>query len=436
MRSKNLLALGGRLLKSGHRLRVTGAGLGYFAAWLLLLLAGWHQQLNLLLMTAGLAAGPIVASFAISGRTLRRVRFSRRTPGFVFAGRPLAIHYDLENRRTLAAVLAMEVVDELQPVDRTIPGAIRLEPRIVFDRVPPRRRGHVRWASVAPARGEYRFTNSALITRAPFGFLERSETVSTPGGLIIYPDVARLARRWRRFDREATESRKGSRHDRTAQQQEYHGMRDYRAGDSLRWIHWRTTARLGRPMVKEFEQQGQQGLAVLLDPWLPRSRISSEHREALERVVRFAASVCYDTCRQQGRRLLLGWTGAVPEVRHGPSSTRLLHELLGALATLRGSSEGQLAMLCESMPPAILREARIVVVSTRPVSLMDQSTRSPRLAQAMARGLGNRLIVLDASRGEIEPLLEGPADDPVRIDAQVEYREGIPEPRQSAESSP
>ena len=420
MKSKRLLALGGRLLRTGHRLRVTRAGYGYFAAWLVLLLAGYHQQLNLLLMTAGLAAGPIVASFVISGRSLRRVRLSRRAPGFAFAGRPIAIDYGLDNARTFTAALALEVLDGLAPVDRAIPGARRLAPRLVFDRVAPHQMGKVRWASTAPGRGEYRFEPPVIVTRAPFGLLERSEIVPLGGGLIVYPEIARMNRRWRRLEREATESRKGRRHDRTAQQQEYHGMRDYRAGDSLRWIHWRTTARLGRPIVKEFEQQGQQGLAVLLDPWLPSTGVEPEHREALERAVRFAASVCYDTCKQPGRRLLLGLTGSEPEVRQGPASTRLLHELLRALAVLRGAPEGRLAALCEAMPPAFLREARLVVVSTRPISIAEEAANSPRLAQAVARGLAARLIVLDGAEDAIGRFLDGPAELPDRAETEAE----------------
>src|SRR5436305_9628133 len=96
--------------------------------------------------------------------------------------------------------------------------------------------------------------------------------------------------------RESTQTKRGRRHDRSAQQQEYHGLRDYRAGDSPRWIHWRTSARVGKPMIKEFEQQSEQDLAILLDPWLPRSKVTAEQRATLELMIRFAATVCLETC--------------------------------------------------------------------------------------------------------------------------------------------
>src|SRR4029079_9357348 len=167
------------------------------------------------------------------------------------------------------------------------------------------------------------------------GLLERRVTTGSPEALIVYPTVGKLSRRWQLTEREATETRLGQRHDRSAQQQDYHGLREYRAGDSPRWIHWRTSARLGTPMVKEFEQQNEQDLAVLIDPWLQRSKVTPEQRESLEQVIRFAATVCLETCRHLGRRLILGWTGPAPGVRQGPASVKLLHELLEQLAIMR-----------------------------------------------------------------------------------------------------
>ena len=71
----------------------------------------------------------------------------------------------------------------------------------------------------------------------------------------------------------------------------------------------------------------------------PRS--PPEQREALEQAIQFAATVCLETCRHQGRRLLLGWTGPTPGVRQGPASVKLLHELLEQLAVMRPATEGE-----------------------------------------------------------------------------------------------
>jgi uncharacterized protein (DUF58 family) len=389
-----------------QRVLWTREGGVYILAWVGLMVVGFQQQVNLILLVAGLAAGPVVASFLVSWGMLRKLRAGRRLPPYAFAGDPFPIDYTLENDRRWTAALALFLEDEGVPADRAVSGSSGLGPRVFFERVPGRDRARVRWTGTADRRGRYRFRTMEVATRSPFGLVERRVMIDDPGELIVYPAVGQLTRRWHLMQRQATETRRGRRHDRTAQQQEYHGLRDYRPGDSPRWIHWRTSARVGQPMVKEFEQQNEQDLAVLLDPWLPRTKVAPEQREALEQAVGFAATLCLETCRSQGRRLLLGWTGPTPGLRQGPASVKLLHELLEQLAVLRASSEGALAALFDIMPPATLREAVLVVVSTRPVNLIEEAEQSSRLSGASARGLLGRVVLLDASRGDLDDLVQ------------------------------
>ena len=54
-----------------------------------------------------------------------------------------------------------------------------------------------------------------------------------------------------------------------------HSVRDYVEGDSLRKVHWRSTARRGQLMVKELEDSPRDDVAVVLDAWrgCPRARL-------------------------------------------------------------------------------------------------------------------------------------------------------------------
>ncbi|CAN5792672.1 DUF58 domain-containing protein [soil metagenome] len=425
------------LLRPSQRLRWTREGFVYIIVWLSLLAVGLWQQVNMVLLIAGLAAGPIIGSIFVSKGMLRGLWISRRGPRYVFSGEPLALVYTLKNDRRWVEALALVAEDVLEPVEPSSPRTTALYPQVFFPKVSGRDQSRETWRGVAPARGRYRFGFTDLVTRAPFGLLERRATYDDPGELIVYPEVGTLSRRWRLMHREATETRRGRRHDRSIQQQEYHGLRDYRPGDSPRWIHWRTTARLGVPMVKEFEQQHDQDLAILIDPWLPRTKATSEGREAVEQAIRFAATLCLETCRNQTRRLLLGWTGPLPGVRHGPASVKLLHELLEALALLRPTPEGQISALIDAMPPAILREAMLVIVSTRALNLAAEAERSSRLSEGAGLRLANRVIVLDASRGDLDDLLQfgasplgtpAPAPAPVLDPSEAVSVNGRPAP--------
>jgi len=290
-------------------------------------------------------------------------------------------------------------------VDGAAPGTA-ISPRVFFPRVPGRDRARVRWQAASPRRGKYSFRDLDLGTRAPFGLVERRVTIPLSEEIVIYPKIGQLTRRWFQLQRQASENRMGKRHDRSSQQEEYHGLRDYRSGDSPRWIHWRTSARRGELMVKEFEQQNEQDLAILIDPWLPRSKIAPELRDAMEQAISFAATVCLETCRRQGRRLILGWTGAAPEVCQGQASVKLLHELLERLALLRPATEGTLAELIDTLPTSSLRDSLLIIVSTRPVNLAEEAERSSRLAGSSSRNLLSRAIVLNAAQGELAELIQ------------------------------
>ena len=437
----------GRISKFGHRLVSTlwptqrllwtREGLGYLVVWGLLLLTGLYQQINLILLVSGLAAGPIVASMFASASMLRRLSVTRRTPPYVFSGEPLVLDYLLENARTYTAALALAIEDDLVPMDRSVSGSTSVTPRVFFARVPGREKARVRWQGKSPKRGKYRFRTLDIVTRSPFGLMERRVTVTQPGQIIVYPRVGQLSRRWQLMQRQATETRRGQRHDRSAQQQEYHGLRDYRPGDSPRWIHWRTSARLGQPMIKEFEQQNEQDLAILLDPFLPRTKVTAEQREALELLIEFAATVCMETCRHTGRRLLLGWTGSTPGVRQGPASVKLLHELLEQLAVMRPCGEGTLSGLFDAVPPATLREAALIIVSTRPVNLMEETERSARLGGSSSRSLMGRVMLLDVSNGDLTDLIQFPDDQPQAMrDLPRPSRQELEESAAGTEATP
>jgi uncharacterized protein (DUF58 family) len=388
-----------------ERTILTWEGWFYGAAMAVLLTAGVIQQINLILLVATFAAGPVVASLFSSRAMLRRLSVLRRAPGYVFSGDPLVIDYSLENGRRRMAALALFVEDSLVSVDRSVTGAV-LSPSVFFARVAARDRVRIRWQGDSPKRGKYRFRDLDLATRAPFGIVERRVTIPLPDQLYVYPKIGQLTRRWFQLQRQTSENRLGQRHDRSSQQEEYHGLRDYRAGDSSRWIHWRTSARRGELMVKEFEQQNEQDLAILIDPWLPRTKVSPLQREAVEQAISFAATICLETCRRQGRRLVLGWTGATPGVIQGQASVKLVHELLEQLAVLRYTNEGGLAELFDALPTTTLRDALLIVVSTRPHNLVEEAERSTHLTATSARSLLGRAVTLNAAQGDLNDLVQ------------------------------
>src|SRR3954471_14830345 len=136
-----------------QRMLWTREGILYILIWLGLLVIGLSQQINLILLVAGLAAGPIVASIFASAAMLRRLRVMRRVPPYVFSGEPLLLDYTLENDRKWMAALPLLIEYALVPLDRLVSGPRSVPPRLFSSRVPGGGRARLRGVGPSPRRG-------------------------------------------------------------------------------------------------------------------------------------------------------------------------------------------------------------------------------------------------------------------------------------------
>jgi uncharacterized protein (DUF58 family) len=102
---------------------------------------------------------------------------------------------------------------------------------------------------------------------------------------------------------------------------ELFGVREYRPGDPLRRIHWRSSARHGELVVREFEPPGTQTLGIFCDA-------QTASREVADQVARLAASEAWDAIRAGGRVIL--WAPGIEPSR--PDESRSLWALLEWLA--------------------------------------------------------------------------------------------------------
>src|SRR5205807_1246798 len=97
-----------------------------------------------------------------------------------------------------------------------------------------------------------------LSTSAPFGLLEARVVADGYEDVVVFPRLGRFRRgALRQFLRQVSwsEGRVGrGRSTVHLSQNDWHGVRAFRSGDSPRWIHWRTSARRGELMVRDSEE--------------------------------------------------------------------------------------------------------------------------------------------------------------------------------------
>ena len=141
---------------------------------------------------------------------------------------------------------------------------------------------------IADRRGVHRFPALKLSSRAPFGLFERKRDLDQPTPVLIYPEVKKL-RRLDLLDRQPAAQLVTQR---AGVGTEVIGVRAYRVGDSPRHIHWRTVARTNHLMSKEFADESNPGLTLVLDlAGLKDPRGLKTKHTPFEYAVKIAASI-------------------------------------------------------------------------------------------------------------------------------------------------
>lgn len=220
-----------------------------------------QTQVGWLYVMSALLAGVLLASWSIHLAALRGLRADRHIGGGpdseVYEGDEITIQLRLHNtHRYAAAQLVVTEPCPLAPPDSSYRAVDVFVPAIAA-------RGSVSfdYPIVVDRRGVYEFPPLKLATRVPFGFFKQQRKLPMPTRVLVYPEVRRLEHLRlfdRRLDQRFMQTRAGL-------GSEVIGIRAYRTGDSPRHVHWRSVARTGQLISKEFVEETQQGLALVLD---------------------------------------------------------------------------------------------------------------------------------------------------------------------------
>lgn len=102
----------------------------------------------------------------------------------------------------------------------------------------------------------------SVVRRDPFGLYRRSVTLPGTAKVVVHPETATLPPLSAGFvrDLEGEASR-----DLTDSDLSFHALREYVPGDDRRHIHWKSSAKTGRFMIRQYEQTRRSRMLILLD---------------------------------------------------------------------------------------------------------------------------------------------------------------------------
>ncbi|MET7470599.1 DUF58 domain-containing protein [Micromonospora sp. NPDC005222] len=217
--------------------------------------AGILGEKDLLRVAVLLAVLPLLAA-AYVGRSRYKLACNRSLePHRVPVGASSRVVLRLQNLSRLpTGTLLLE--------DR-LPYALGSRPRVVLERLGAHQASSVAYTVRADVRGRYEVGPLVIRLTDPFGLCELTRSFPSTDHLTVIPQVTPLPSV--RLPGEYAGSG-----DSRARSVAVHGeddaaTREYRRGDDLRRVHWKSTARTGELMVRREEQPWESRATVVLD---------------------------------------------------------------------------------------------------------------------------------------------------------------------------
>jgi uncharacterized protein (DUF58 family) len=338
------------------------------------MLGGALRGFNLLLVLAGLMVAALIMQWRWSRRSIEAMSVRRRLPSEAFAGRPFRVRYLLHNHGRWMPAWMVRVEDKISAVDKDVHAVAACGAGVV----PAGNTVIAPCDCVVQYRGRYRFGPMRIVTSFPFALFTSTETVETAEEVYVFPRILSLKSRWRQRLRSrsggvATTARRSG-----PVEGDFFGLREWQTGDSPKWIHWRTTARINELAVRQFEQQRRFDTCILVDAYSAGKDPLEVDR--VETAISLAATFLVNLVGSPSNRIVLAVAGQSSDTVMGGGSDLGKRHMLKALAEVSPTDAPQLSEAVGKAMRMVGYTQHLVVVSPRSMQAAQRDEESVRAA--------------------------------------------------------
>lgn len=337
--------------------RLTQPALIWLGIACMLIGIGWYKGINLMLLLGYFQLALVGVNAMLAGQMVLRVRARREPLEPVFAGEPMS-----------HVVHAVNPTGQEATVQLTDPVSTQ-SAQWLFSSNEAGREYVLRQILVIPGRGVYPVGPIQVESAFPLGLISWRAECFPEDRLTVLPrpghvELAAFRQFLARYASGEGTSRRPSRRQANGMG-DLRGVRPFRQGDTPRDIHWRTSARRGQLMVREYDQTDPLNLVLILDPSGPDTR----HQDGLEWACELTISLAWAwaTADEPGELTFVMpnlLPGGPPEVRTGRASLSFIRAAFAPLASVQFTSV-PVSLSPRTVRPNSPRTAR-VVVSAKP----------------------------------------------------------------------
>ncbi len=254
-------------------MRLNRRTLVFLIITVLFFLIAANLKAGLLYFLSSLMLSAFLISLIFPFFMLRGIEVERESPSFASEGEEIKLTVSLKNSKGSKYLLIVE--------DKFAGG----KGRLLFPFIPKGGEAKKDYF-LHPKRGVYEKGEVFIVSSFPFGLLEARKRLQVKTSLTVYPRYYLLKSlpllESASFPGELLHA------ERRSLGEDYYGVREYRPGDSLRYIHWKKSASINKLVVKEFEERLGNYLLIVLD-----NRELVHRGESFDEIVRVATSVAH-----------------------------------------------------------------------------------------------------------------------------------------------
>ncbi len=358
--------------------RLTRLGFHFLFVGAFAMLGGALRGFNLLLVLAGLLVGALIMQWRWSRRSVESVSVQRRLPTEAFAGKSFRVRFRLRNHSRLMPAWMMRVEDSI----RLAGESERTTAVCGVGVVSPQQTVAPHFDCVVAKRGIYRFGPAILQTTFPFSLFTSRQTVDTEAELHVYPRLLSLRARWQRrlLTRSGGVTVTARRSGPT--EGDFFGLREWQTGDNPKWIHWRTTARIGEPAVRQFEQQRRFDTCILVDGYAGPSEPTGQSEGDVETAISLAATFLIHLVGSPSNRVVLAVGAIECDAVVGGGSSEGKRRMLSMLADVTPCVDTKIAEAAEQAMQIVGQTQDLIVISPRSFQRVKET--NPKFVEAIA----------------------------------------------------
>ncbi len=388
---------------SWFRLRgvsITQEGTYYFLVFIFILAGAIvRSTIPLLMILACMLLGPLLFNLWVVTSSLRNLRFTRRVPSLLSCDETFFVELTATNpsRRSTYAVVIEDKLEQIAGFEPEPPQHVD----VFFAKIGSRDEAVISYKAVIRKRGKYNVGPLSATTAFPLGLMRSTRTDTAVTSIVVMPRLGHMTPAWRRIIQQEKSGFASSRRQHGLLEGDFYGLREFRNGDPKQWIHWRSSAKQGELVVRQFEKQNQQDFVLVIDAWLP-DLATAEDKQRAETVISMAATAVRELALVGGCQLQLVCCGEESETIVGNVSQAYVAQAMHDLAVLVPTNDLDIG---EAMANALRTSrpgSRVVLLTTRNTDLSDTEVFAAVWNDSKLRSELGRVKTVAAGRGDVE----------------------------------